>query len=94
MTPKRYQECLGLLRLSQRGLAPLVGCSSSLARHWGTGVQPVPPLIAEWLEKCVAHRHRHPEPPPPKNWRHRPPSAKYQAIRQRIWRANKRIEAE
>ena len=69
MSPERFQKCLDLLRLSQRGLAPLLDCSERLPASWANGTIAVPPKIADWLEKCVKVRATHPEPRPPADWR-------------------------
>ena len=37
MSPERFQKCLDLLRLSQRGLAPLLDCSERLPASWANG---------------------------------------------------------
>lgn len=71
MTPTRYRECLAVLGLSQRGLAPILRCSDRLPRVWATGAEAVPPLVAAWLEACAAHRLAHPDPPPPVGWQRR-----------------------
>jgi hypothetical protein len=75
MTPTRFRECLEVLDLSQRGLAPLLACSDRLPRAWATGAEPIPPVIAEWLEAWAAVRLQQlrafPEPQPPKDWRRR-----------------------
>jgi len=68
MTPARYRECLAFLDLSQRGLAPILGCSDRLTRAWATGRSLVPIGIAEWLEEWVAIRQAHPDPLPPEDW--------------------------
>ena len=61
MTSARYLACLKALHLSQRGVAPLLGCSDRLPREWATGVSSVPPKIGVWLEACVALRERKPK---------------------------------
>ena len=71
MTPTRYRECLDVLSLSQRGLAPILQCSDRLPRAWATGKDTVPPAIAAWLEAWVATRLAHPDPAPPETWRRR-----------------------
>jgi hypothetical protein len=71
MTPDRYRECLDFLGLSQRGLAPLLGCSDRLTRGWATGRSAIPAGIAEWLEEWVAIRQAHPDLLPPENWHKR-----------------------
>ena len=68
MTPTRYRECLDFLGLSQRGLAPILGCSDRLTRSWATGRSAIPSGIAGWLEKWVAVRQAHPDPLPPDDW--------------------------
>jgi ribosome-binding protein aMBF1 (putative translation factor) len=70
MTPDRYRECLAALGLSQRGLAPILGCSDRITRAWATGRSAVPVAIAEWLEAWVAIRLAHPDPKPPADWHH------------------------
>jgi len=70
MTPNRYNRCLKVLRLSQRYLAELVGCSSRLPGTWATGDQTIPEPIAVWLEQWVQLRKMAPMPRPPRNWRH------------------------
>jgi hypothetical protein len=72
MTPERYRECLDAIRLSQRGLAPLLGCSDRLPREWAHGRSSIPPKVAVWLEQCATLRHEFPDPPPPTNWRRGP----------------------
>ncbi len=73
MSPTRFRECLDFLGLSQRGLAPILGCSDRLPRSWATGREAIPPEVADWLEAWVAIRLAHPDPPPPENWRRRRP---------------------
>jgi hypothetical protein len=73
MTPTRYRECLDVLGLSQRGLAPILRCSDRLTRSWATGRDIIPCEVAAWLEAWVAIRLAHPDPPPPENWRRRQP---------------------
>lgn len=73
MTPARYRTCLAELKLSQRGLAPVLGCSDRITREWATGKIPIPPEIGVWLETCVTlrkakGRFRWPLPP---EWRRR-----------------------
>ena len=70
MTPTRFRECLAFLGLSQRGLAPVLGCTDRTTRHWAAGSHPIPPAIADWLEEWVRVRTEHPDPPPPEdcNW--------------------------
>jgi hypothetical protein len=68
MTPTRYRECLEILGLSQRGLAPIIGCSDRLTRGWATGRSDIPVGVAEWLEEWVAIRQAHPDPLPPEDW--------------------------
>ena len=63
MTPARYRECLNALGLSQRGLAPRLGCDSRLTRGWAMGENAIPARVAEWLEAAVAHRVAEPKPP-------------------------------
>jgi hypothetical protein len=58
-----------VLRLSQRGLAPILGCSDRLTRDWAMGYAAIPPQVAAWLEQCVAIRQANPDPPPPDDWR-------------------------
>ena len=41
MTPERYRQCLKALKLSQRGLAPMLGGSDRLTREWAMGGSPV-----------------------------------------------------
>ena len=72
MTPFRFLTCLGSMRVSQRGLAPILGCSDRLPREWASGKISVPPEVAVWLEGCLRHHKKHPEPRPPIRWR-RPP---------------------
>ena len=69
MTAKRFLECLDYLRISQRSLAPMLGCSARLPYLWGEGDQSVPPAIADWLEAWVKLRTKAPDPPPPVYWR-------------------------
>ena len=69
MSPTRYRKCLSMLRLSQRGLAPVLCCSDRLTRDWAMGYADIPSEIAAWLEQCVAIRLANPEPPPPEDWR-------------------------
>jgi hypothetical protein len=69
MTPTRYRECLAVLGLSQRGLAPLLGCSERLTRAWATDRTAIPAPVAEWLEAWVRNRLEHPDPQLPKDWR-------------------------
>jgi hypothetical protein len=69
MSPTRYRKCLSVLRLSQRGLAPILRCSDRLTRDWAMGYADIPLQIAGWLEQCVAIRLANPEPPPPEDWR-------------------------
>jgi hypothetical protein len=69
MTPKRFQECLHIMRLSRRDLARVLGCSPGATRHWSLGERPVPQPVADWLEDCVEVRGKYPEPPPPQHWR-------------------------
>jgi hypothetical protein len=71
MTPNRYRECLDMLSLSQRGLAPILQCPDRPPRAWATGKETVPPAIAAWLEAWVTTRLANPDPPPPKTWRRR-----------------------
>jgi hypothetical protein len=33
MTPTRFRECLAFLGISQRGLAPYLGCTDRTTRH-------------------------------------------------------------
>ena len=73
MTNARYRDVLAMLRISQRELARMLRCSTRLAADWGVGKQSVPPVIEEWLERCVDVRERHPFPPPPTGWRRREP---------------------
>ena len=40
-------------------------------RHWAAGSQPIPPAIADWLEKWVRVRTEHPDPAPPEDWHQR-----------------------
>jgi len=68
MTSDRYRRCLDFLGLSQRGLAPILGCSDRLKRGWATGRSVIPVGIAEWLEEWVAVRQAHPDPLPPDDW--------------------------
>ena len=69
MSPTRYRKCLAVLRLSQRGLAPILNCSDRLTRDWAMGYADIPSQIAGWLEQCVAIRQANPDPPPPDDWR-------------------------
>jgi hypothetical protein len=69
MTPTRYRECLEILGLSQRGLAPLLRCSDRLTRSWATGRETIPTEVSDWLEAWVTNRLAHPDPPPPASWR-------------------------
>lgn len=73
MTVKRYHQVLDALRLSQRALAPFLGCSDRLPRAWGMGTHTIPPAVADWLEACVDNRRAHPDPLPPteEEWRRR-----------------------
>jgi hypothetical protein len=73
MTPTRYRECLKVLALSQRGLAPILRCSDRLTRSWATDREAIPPEVADWLESWVAIRLAHPDPPPPEGWRRQRP---------------------
>jgi hypothetical protein len=68
MTPTRYRECLDILGLSQRGLAPILRCSDRLTRSWATGRDVIPAEVADWLDAWVATRLAHPDPAPPDNW--------------------------
>lgn len=52
MSPTRFRECLAILELSQRGLAPLLRCSERLPRAWAAGSEPIPPAVAAWLEEA------------------------------------------
>lgn len=54
MTPDRYQEILGLLLLSNRQMADILGVGDRTARHWADGRNPIPPRVAVWLE-LLAH---------------------------------------
>ena len=75
MNATRYRRCLDLLGLSQRGLAPLLGCSDRLTREWATGKADVPPTIAAWLEANVRALRADPEVEltrPPADWRRKP----------------------
>jgi hypothetical protein len=71
MSPDRYRHCLDFLGLSQRGLAPILGCSDRLTRNWASGRSAIPVGIASWLEEWVAVRQAHPDPLQPEDW-HRP----------------------
>ena len=76
MTPARYQDCLKHLRLSQRGLAEVLGCSYRLTHEWSLGTTQVPQPIAVWLESCVVLRTAKPKAKllrPPREWRRQPP---------------------
>jgi hypothetical protein len=66
MTPTRFRECLAILGLTQRGLAPFLGCTDRTPRHWAAGGHPIPEKVAAWLEEWVAIRLAHPDPQPPK----------------------------
>jgi hypothetical protein len=68
MTPTRFRECLTILGLSQRGLAPILGCTDRTTRHWATGQIAIPLGIGDWLESWVAVRQAHPDPAPPDDW--------------------------
>jgi hypothetical protein len=68
MTPTRYRECLAVLGLSQRGLAPFLHAPERLTRAWAAGRTAIPGPVAEWLEAWVRNRLDHPDPPPPKDW--------------------------
>jgi hypothetical protein len=69
MTPTRFRECLAVLGLTQRGLAPLLGCNDREVRHWAAGSRLIPPKVADWLEEWVLVRTLHPDPKPPQDWR-------------------------
>ena len=67
MTPDRFVKCLSALGWTGRHVAVrLLHCDTNLPTRWSRGEAPVPPLIAEWLESCVAVIL-----PPPVGWRSR-----------------------
>jgi hypothetical protein len=89
MTPERLQYCLDVLRISQSGLGPILGCHPSLTKRWAMGTARIPTPVAVWLEACVAIRRR--EPKPPKDWRVLPTPAPPASRRQpRVRMTNKR----
>jgi hypothetical protein len=73
MGSARYRQCLKLLRMNDRVLAEMIGCSQQMARFWSLGARSIPNVIAAWLETCVKIRLEHPYPPPPIKWHRRPP---------------------
>ena len=76
LTSSRYQDCLKHLRLSQRGLAEVLGCSYRLTHEWSLGTASVPQPLAVWLESCVVLRTAKPKAKllrPPREWRRQRP---------------------
>ena len=71
MTPDRYREVLGLLRMNPTGLSLLIDCDERLARRWASGRVPIPAELAAWLEDAAALYERLPIPKP--EWNYRPP---------------------
>jgi len=65
MTPARLQECLALLRWSQRGLAAAFGCDDRLVRRWAAGERPIPAWVSGWLERAAAWHAANPPPRSP-----------------------------
>lgn len=57
MTPARLAWCMAALGISERTLARLLDLRRATVRGWLTG-SPIPPNVAEWLERRVA------DPPP------------------------------
>lgn len=72
MTPFQLRACLGCLRWSQRSLAEALGCDDRLVRRWAAGSLPVPPVVAEWLDKAARW---HAMNPAPQGWQSRGPGA-------------------
>jgi hypothetical protein len=68
MTPDRLRTFLAALKLTQGGLARLLGCDDRLVSRWATGQNAIPPGIARWLEEWVKVRTAHPDPLPPEDW--------------------------
>lgn len=68
MTPDHYRECLSALGLSQRDLAPILGCADRLTRAWAIGCSDIPVGIAGGLEEWVAVRKACLDPLPPDDW--------------------------
>ena len=62
MSADRFRECLSMLHWSQRGLAEILYCDDRLVRRWAQGSEPVPELIARWIEKLVGAHEASPPP--------------------------------
>ena len=62
MSPWRFRECVAALRISQRGLAALLGRDERQIRRWANGEGPIPLETAAWLERRA--RAMESDPPP------------------------------
>lgn len=96
MTPRQFHLCLDTLRLSQRSLAPALGCSEKLPRLWAMGTRSIPPVVAEWLDACVRIRQRYPDPEPPaySEWRRPPGPQSAAAIAEKKTKAKRKAAAQ
>jgi plasmid maintenance system antidote protein VapI len=62
MTPDRLRECLAALRWSQRGAAEILGMDPRQMRRMCAG-SPIPPALADWLERAAQWHEQNPPPP-------------------------------
>ena len=62
MTPARLIECLNALCWTTPVFAAEAKVSERAVRRWYAGNQPIPPPIADWLERLAKF---HKENPPP-----------------------------
>lgn len=68
MTPHRFRDAMSLVFGSVRQGASRLGIHETAARRMArteTTPQPIPPLIAAWLEKAARFFEENPPPPPP-----------------------------
>lgn len=68
MTPDQFRTALETIGWSNRHVASLLGCDVVLPLRWGTGKAPVPPAVAQWLDKLAK---AHSRLPAPADWRKR-----------------------
>lgn len=63
MSADELRDCIATLGWTLRGLGIQLGVGESRMRRWASGLYPVPPELAEWLERLAA---AHKALPPPK----------------------------